>query len=597
MSDKPKYLLDFEPIGKRVEMEAGVTILDAAREAGIEIVSVCNGAGTCGQCQVQIKNLPLDPPTLIDQEFFSEDQLASGWRLACQSVINRTLKVFTPPDSLTTPQRLQVESQIEKALAASSFAVQDIILEEFNNLESVLPPELTTRKIQPELIKPFKEALVQHHGRLRIVIKNETILNWTDYGKPVYGLAVDLGTTKIAAYLVDLITGHTAAKSSGMNPQISYGEDVVNRILFCIQNQDGQKNLQSAVVQTLNDLSQMMCREVGAAPRQIIEAVIVGNTAMHHIFAGFPVKQLGLAPYSPAVTHAVTLPAKDFGLTFAEQCQIYFPENIAGYVGGDHVAMMIATEADTAQDTVLAIDIGTNTEVSLAHQGRIFTCSCASGPAFEGAHIKEGMRAADGAIERILIEGDQVQFQTIGQALPLGLCGSGILDAVAELKKNNILSERGRFDDSRPHVRGEGKSQEYVLVPAEKAGVFRDIVFTRKDVHEILLAKGAIQSGIQILLRTAKINTQDIDRVIVAGAFGSYLDLNSAMNIGMLPCLPIEKYTQVGNAAGSGARQLLISDEMRDNAKDFAQKAEYIELTSYPDFQNIYINALKFTCY
>jgi len=584
MEERAHLRIDFEPLGKRVDTEAGVTLLDAAREASVELTAVCSGTGTCGKCLVQIQNEGASSPGLVDEEFLAADQLAAGWRLACQTRVQQPLKVFIPPESLTTPQRLQVESQADHFAEAFSFTVEDVQLD-----------ELSAGSLFPEHSTEFLEFLAASDGYVRLIRKEGQLVDWAPSGQPIFGLAVDLGTTKIAAYLVDLIGGNIAAKSSAMNPQISYGEDVISRILYCMEHEDGRNLLQKLVADTLNNLSNKMCAEVGTTQQQIVEIVVVGNTAMHHLFTGLPVRQLGLSPYSPAVVDAMFIDATSLGLSASTRARVFTPQNIAGYVGGDHVAMMAATRAWAAEDTVIAIDIGTNTEISLTHKGHIYTCSCASGPAFEGAHIQEGMRAADGAIERIKIEGDRVLFQTIGGKAPVGICGSGILDSVAELRRNEILNERGNFDSSRPNVRGEGKHQEYVLVPAETSGVNRDIAITRRDVNEILLAKAAVQSGLKILLNTAGITPQQIDRIIIAGAFGTYLDLDSVISIGMLPKLPLERFSQVGNAAGSGARHMLLSEVVRDQAAAFARRAEYVELTLYPDFQKVYLNALRFS--
>lgn len=593
--------IDFEPIGKRINAQVGQTLLEAAHAAGIDLVAVCGGAGTCGQCQVQLVTGKMDAPNMVEQTFFSGEMLEKGWRLACQTTIRGALKVFVPADSLTTPQRLQLEGVGDEETLASAYEFADLAVSQnkydalnINSLDSLhLPHPFVDDR--PQLSESFISELKAESGKLKLISKNGKIVNFLRTQESALGFAVDLGTTKIAAYLVDLQKNRILAKSSAPNPQIHYGEDVISRILYCMENESGALTLQQKVVDTLNGLIQKMCAEIEADPRQIIDAVVVGNTAMHHLFAGLPVKQLGLSPYAPAVTHCLFLDPVKIGLTISVHSSIYLPENIAGYVGGDHVAMMIASEADGANDTVLALDIGTNTEISLVHEGIIHTCSCASGPTFEGAHIHEGMRASDGAIERIDIEGEKILIQVIGNQKPIGICGSGILDAVAEMRKNEIINERGNFNPESSLVRGAGKDREFVLVPKEQSGSSRDIVITRKDINEILLAKAAIQTGIEILLRTAGITTPDqIDRVIIAGAFGTYLDIHSAIRIGMLPDLPAERFAQIGNAAGSGARMMVISDEMRRKGTEFARRSNYVELTTYPDFQGVYVQSLRF---
>ena len=271
-------------------------------------------------------------------------------------------------------------------------------------------------------------------------------------GDRLFGLAVDIGTTKLAAYLVDLATGHTVAKTGEMNPQIGYGEDVISRIGYCAEHADGRIVLQARLVETLNTLVTQLCHEAGATQPQIVDAVVVGNTAMHHLFAGLPVDQLGRAPYVAAVSDPLDLRAADLGLVLAPGASVHLPANIAGFVGADHVAMALATGAWEETDRcVVALDIGTNTEVTLTRGGRIWCCSCASGPAFEGAHIQDGMRAAPGAIERVQIgEDGKPHLKTIGDQPPVGICGSGILDAVSELLRTGIIDRKGAFQAGAP---------------------------------------------------------------------------------------------------------------------------------------------------
>jgi uncharacterized 2Fe-2S/4Fe-4S cluster protein (DUF4445 family) len=339
-----------------------------------------------------------------------------------------------------------------------------------------------------------------------------------------------------------------------------------------------------------------MCAEVDVAPAQIAEAVVVGNTAMHHLFAGLPVRQLAVAPYVPAVGEAMDLRASDLGLKIAPGALVHLPPNLAGFVGADHVAMVLSTDVWQASHTVMALDIGTNTEITLAVGGRMVSCSCASGPAFEGAHIRDGMRAAPGAIERVQITDGKPQVYTIGGRAPVGICGSGILTAVAEMLEAGVIDHRGSFEDDAAGVRRQDGAphQEYVLVPSEATGHGRDIVVTRADVNEIQLAKGAIRAGLEALLEEAHIGYEAIDEFVIGGAFGTYLDVGSAVAVGMFPDLPRDRFRQVGNAAGTGARQMLISAERRQVADHLPERIEYIELTTYPGFENAFIEALYF---
>jgi uncharacterized 2Fe-2S/4Fe-4S cluster protein (DUF4445 family) len=383
----------------------------------------------------------------------------------------------------------------------------------------------------------------------------------------------------------------TLAQTGVMNPQISYGEDVVNRIAFANKSPENRRLLQKRVVEALNQAAAELCRKVQAGPGQIVEAVVVGNTAMHHFFTHLPVAQLGTAPYIAAVSDPLWVEAAELGLQFAPGAQVYLPANIAGYVGGDHTAALLATHTRPGRARVL-VDIGTNTEISLLAGDEIYTCSTASGPAFEGAHIHDGMRAAPGAIERVRIQGGAAQVWTIGGLAAVGICGSGILQGVAELCQAGGIDSRGTLKKTFPNVRPAEKGSEYLLAPAGRTGHGRDIVITRRDINEIQLAKGAIRAGIELMLHKGGIEAGQVQAWVIAGAFGSYLDLASAVRVGLFPEQPLERFHQVGNAAGVGARQMLLSLTERAQATHLAARATYVELTTEPDFTDEFMKAM-----
>jgi uncharacterized 2Fe-2S/4Fe-4S cluster protein (DUF4445 family) len=410
----------------------------------------------------------------------------------------------------------------------------------------------------------------------------------------LFGLAIDVGTTKLAAYLVDLSTGQTVARAGAMNPQIAFGEDVVSRISYANTAPAAERVLHDRLIEGLNRLVDELCAQAGIERASIVDAVAVGNTATQHLLAGLPVRQLGEAPYVAAASEPLNLRAAEVGLQLAAGATLYTPPNIAGYVGADHVAMLLASGLGDTDRTVLALDIGTNTEVSLAHGGQLWSCSTASGPAFEGAHIHDGMRAAPGAVERVGRVDGAFLVYTIGDVPPVGICGSGILDAVAQGLEAGIIDSRGALSKNHPLVRRTGHGPAWVLVPAVRTGHGRDVLITRSDVHEIQLAKGAIRAGTELLLAAAGIQAEAVDDVVVAGAFGTYLDLGSAIRVGMLPSLPKERFRQVGNAAGRGAQHLLVSRERRTMAGDLARRVQYLELTTHGEFTNRFVAALSF---
>jgi uncharacterized 2Fe-2S/4Fe-4S cluster protein (DUF4445 family) len=548
----------------------------------------------------------LTHPTVEEESIFTAEELEDGWRLACQAEPLDDVKIDIPPESLTTPQRLQIEGEtgeLEIDPAVSFLDVQidpptlhDLRADAERLNDAVLAAGGQRLQFSLPVLTSFSTQARALDWSLRLAIADGHFLAGVlPLDSPLFGLAVDIGTTSIAAYLVDLETGGIAGKAGAMNPQIAYGEDVISRILYIDENQEGKELLQGRVVNTLEELLSELCAEAGASREQIVDAVIVGNTAMHHIFAGLPVKQLGEAPYVPSVGGSLQFPARAVGLTLAPGAAVYMPPNIAGYVGADHMAMLAATDIWRTERTTIAVDIGTNTEVTLVHNGRRFSCSCASGPAFEGAHISAGMRAAPGAIERVQIIDDQVRVQTIGDQAAVGICGSGVLDAVAVMVDSELINHRGAMEKQHDYaaILDDGQAA-FVLVPAEISGNGRNVAVNRKDVAEIQLAKGAIRAGIEILLKEARIPADEVEDFVIAGAFGTYIDVASAVRIGMFPALPLDRFRQVGNAAGMGARLLLISQGARRRAAEMVEQIEYVELTTYDAFQDEFIRQLSF---
>lgn len=585
--------VDLEPIGRRVEISPDSTLLEAAQAAGVDLVSVCGGMGICDGCRVQLISGKLTPPTSEEEAEFSAYELASGWRLACQAKPLSDVRIDVPPESLTAPQRLQIEGDAVDVTFDPVIKPVDIRLPpaRLDDLRSDL------RRLRDYFGKPLSigvqamGALSQHlrefDWSVRLAIRSGLhIVAALPPGACLFGLAVDIGTTGLAAYLVNLQSGETVAKTGAMNPQIAFGEDVVSRIVYSNDHPEGRRTLQKRLVDTLNELVDRLCVDVLAQPSQIVEAVWVGNTVMHHIAVGLPVRQLGEAPYVPVIDDALNIPAAQVGLHLAADAMIYLPPNIAGYVGADHVSMLLATGVWQANETTLAVDIGTNTEMTLTHHGRSLCCSCASGPAFEGAHIRFGMRAAPGAIERIQMLDGTVHIQTIGGKPPIGICGSGILDAVAVMVEQGVVDRRGVLAKTHPLVDAEA----FVLTASAQMPDGQTVTINRQDVAEIQLAKAAIRAGIEILLCEMGIEAEAIQSFVIAGAFGMYIRIESAVRIGMFPPLPLERFKQVGNAAGIGACHMLVSNLQRQNAARLTEGIEYIELTTYPDFQNIYVS-------
>lgn len=603
-SENQNHLVDMEPVGRRIEIAPGTSILEAAQEAGVGLVSLCGGDGWCESCLVRVVKGRVSPPTPAEHDILWENELTEGFRLACQTIPESDVKIDIPPESLTTPQRLQIEGQGIDIAPDLRVQPVDVVIDppslydlrsDHTRLKDALAQQgYQKTSVGLPLLADLSDRLREAEWRVRVALRHNEIISVLPPESRLFGLAVDIGTTKLAAYLLDFDTGETVAKTGEMNPQIAYGEDVISRIAYTREHDDGRQVMQAKLVETINEMVLRMGTELGVSGELIVDAVVVGNTAMHHLFAGLPVQQLALAPYVPSISDPMEIRATDIGLRLAPGAMITLLPNIAGYVGADHVAAILATDLWQTDKTSLAVDIGTNTEITLAANGRLLSCSCASGPAFEGAHIRDGMRAAPGAIERVQIVEGKVHTYTIGNELPVGLCGSGILDAVAEMRVAGILSDKGALQSTHPLVRPgrNGKLAEFLLVPAEQTGHGHDVTMNRKDVNEIQLAKAAIRAGLDILMAEAGIESGDIEDFIVAGAFGTYIDIPNAIRVGMFPDLPIRRFRQVGNAAGIGARQVLLSTKQLGAATKIIEEIEYIELTTHPSFQDEFLEAM-----
>jgi uncharacterized 2Fe-2S/4Fe-4S cluster protein (DUF4445 family) len=409
-------------------------------------------------------------------------------------------------------------------------------------------------------------------------------------GAPLLGLAVDLGTTNAAAFLVDLKTGARLASLGIENPQVAWGADLISRINHAIRGPDASEALRLAVVNAINALAHDLARAVDAEPGDIADVVVCGNTAMQHLLAGWPVAQLGRAPFVAASADALDVPARTIGVRVGAGANLHLAANVGGFVGGDHVAALLATEPLwSSPGTALVMDIGTNTEISLVRDGCIWSASCPSGPALEGGHIASGMRAADGAIERVRIGADgALALQVIGGAKPVGLCGSGVLDALAAFVGAGWIDARGRIR------RGEPVDGLRAITLVDETPDTPAVRYTQHDVRAVQLAKSAIRTGVKMLAAEAGMDELAIDRFVIAGAFGAYISVASAVAIGLLPPLPRERFEQVGNAAGLGVQQMLASRERRARAAEIARQCRYVELSSRSDFQKTFLQHIGF---
>jgi uncharacterized 2Fe-2S/4Fe-4S cluster protein (DUF4445 family) len=529
-----EYIIEFKPSGRRAACRAGADILSCCRENRIQVTSTCGGQGKCHSCKVRIEKGVLTAPTANELKRLLSSELEQGWRLSCQARPLSDLVVY--------------------------------LLAE-NNLTSTpaFKEELTAR-------------IIPHAGG----------------GRPRkgHGVAIDLGTTKIAGYLVNLCDGSILSKYAVANPQAVYGDDVISRITYAMSSPANAGRLKKTATAAIDNMMLDLSAGAGCEPVTITSVAICGNTAMHHLVLGLPVGQLARAPYLPWVKDPVNISANELGLKSAPHADVYLLPNIGGYVGGDHVAVLAATDAPDIIAATLIVDIGTNTEISLAVSGDITSVSCASGPAFEGGHIKHGMKASPGAIDKIVIKDGKVKYRTIGGGRPVGICGSGMLDAVAQMVDEGIIDPGGRMNRDHPLIHAQAGQSAILIAGSDRSVSGEDIVITQGDVRELQLAKAAIRTGINVLLKSAAIAAPDVKRIIVAGTFGNYIDIKSAVRVGMLPDLPVRRYAQVGNAAGAGACMVLVSAKTRKKAETMARKVKYVELADRPDFMELFVKAL-----
>jgi uncharacterized 2Fe-2S/4Fe-4S cluster protein (DUF4445 family) len=621
----------FQPSGKRGVVSKGKTIIDASRELGVEIESVCGGARNCGKCKVRMEkgffsaygmsSQPghLSPFQDEEMKWIDAKERASGYRLACAARIRGDVLIFVPEKSRTAGQVVRKDATDKSIPLKPAVTLHVVELSaptfhdprgDFDRLKTALvrhhqfPPS-----IEIDYPALSKLPVVLRQGKWKVTVaawmKREIIDIIPGKAEDAYGLAVDVGTTTVAAYLCHLVSGKLIATETMMNPQIAYGEDVMSRIGYVMGHTDGLEKLHSSIIAGLNGLVRTMTERVGLSPEHVFDLTIVGNTAMHHLFLKINPESLGLAPFPPALHPSMDIKARDLGLQIHPSAYVHVLPVEAGFVGADNVGVLIAERPHRQRKKVLIIDVGTNGELVLGNKDKLLSTSCATGPALEGAHIVFGMRAAPGAIERISIDPKtfDVAFGIIDQETggtrpknlrAKGICGSGIIDGIAELFRTGAIDASGRFRKDIPSPRfrtNEGRT-EFVIAWKQETSIEKDITITQQDVRNVQLAKAALYTGAKLMMR--KLGIDKVDKVILAGAFGSYIDPMKAMIIGMFPdCDPKQVYA-VGNAAGDGARMALLNLGKRREADDIARKVQYLELTVEKEFQKEFLDAMAF---
>ncbi len=598
------------------EFESGTNLFEALREMGEIVKGFCGGKGLCGKCRILITEgeAQLSEVTDPERKFLSEDQLEAGYRLACQAqMMGNSVAVRVPDYSARSGEMIledgmEVEYEVDPPLKKLHLDLAEPSLDDptpdYERLVDGIEREygIHVDKIDYELQKKLPTLLrsgADSGGSLEVtatVFDEEEIIDveagWKD---DLYGLAVDVGTTTLVAYLVDLNTGETLSTSSVLNPQVEMGGDLVTRITEVTQGSVSKSEAQDLILEGVNGLIDDNLAQSGVERDAIYYAAFVGNTAMHHFTLGIDPKYVARSPFVPARKGQVRIKAGESGLALNQSGYVTWLPLNGGWVGADNVGTLLAAEIGKREEMTLVIDIGTNGEVALGNRKGALVTSTAAGPALEGYSIKHGMRGKQGSIERLTIEENSLEpdFQTVGDIKPIGLCGSGIIDAAAELLRTGIIGRSGRFRSpgSTERVReGEDGQPEYVIAWREETGLETEITFTQGDIREVQKAKGAIQAATRVLMD--EVGTEKVDRVLLAGAFGNYISSKSALIIGLFPECDLEKVTSIGNSAGVGAKLVLLDREKMEEAKEIADFVEFYEIAGREGFRENYMASL-----
>lgn len=592
------HTLRFPQLEREITAREDETLFESARRHGVRIVGACGGRGTCGSCLVQVT----DGTVVETGAPLARRGRNTGkrrWLHSCQLSARGDCTIAVAPRSLAPVVRAEAAAVAGEVLALDAAVVaQDVTVpaaslqDSRSDVDRVLralgTPDLAVdldaaRRLPAQL----RESGNDREWRLRAWTQDGELIACGPCGRRTLGLAVDFGTTNVAAFLVDLDRGERVATLGVENPQVAWGADVITRINHALHGGEGAAALRTAAIEVLNALAHDLCASVGQTAADIVELAICGNTAMHHLLLGLPVRQLGRAPFVATACDGIRIRARELGLATAPGARVELAPNIGGFVGGDHVAALLATEPEwRPRQAAIVMDIGTNTEISLVVRDRLFSTSAPSGPALEGGHISCGMRAAEGAIERVSLDGGRIRIRTIGHHQPVGLCGSGVLDALAVLREGGFIDGRGRIAKQHPDIVTVAGQRAVQLAP--------EVHFTQLDVRAVQLAKAAIRTATALLLDEAGIAVDAIERFVIAGSFGAYIDVASGIATGLFPALPRERFVQVGNAAGLGVRRLLVSRRDRAHARELARSCRLVELSTRADFQKVFLHNIGF---
>ncbi len=603
----------FQPHGRTVFVLDGSTLLETAAQAGITLNTPCGGRGTCGKCKVRVMR-NADVPCDAEQTTLDASELAEGYRLACQTHVCAATTVDIP-DTSVLASAFQILADARDAVTdVADAALRKVLVElpkpdrfdelpDVNRLERALEPFTLDLELLREL--PEKLRVGDFYGTAVFADGHLIDFEQGDTRNECYAVAMDIGTTTLAGVLLDLTTGHERASVARMNPQTRFGDDVISRIQLVRQDATGLQSLRAAILDEVNEMIAELAATEDIPLSRIYEAVFAGNTTMQQIFAGIDPSALGESPFPPATGHGLAVRASELRLDIHARGSAYLFPVIGGFVGGDTVAGILATSLPESAGPTLLVDIGTNGEIVVYHDGRMLAASTAAGPAFEGARIMHGMRATTGAIEKVVFDGD-ARISVIGDAPPVGLCGSALIDVIAELLRHEMLLGQGMLlgaDDVpdtvpqplRDRLIDTADGPAFILANADETSSGAPVLLTQKDIREVQLATAAIRAGILILMRRVGLDVGDIERVLIAGGFGNFIRRSNAQRIGLLPIeLEHHRIQYVGNTSLAGARLAAASRHARERAETWARQVQHVDLSLDVEFNNEYVTAMFF---
>jgi uncharacterized 2Fe-2S/4Fe-4S cluster protein (DUF4445 family) len=654
-----KFEITFHPVGQKITLSKPTTILAAANELHLDLAGPCGGNGKCGKCKVKIERFPDDkyiPPDKVSKELLTDNELRLGMRLSCTTKVRSNFEIELPSWSwcaLIDPEDISEQILVDgpdKLLSTDHYPLEPVI----KTIECIIPKpsiddnisdvERLRRCIKDKLGMAdddnIKFSIETIRDLTRILHENDWTVNSISTTEPngieildvispskkgekasigPFGLGIDIGTTSIVTYLVDLSTGVEFGVASAFNPQIRVGADILSRIRFAMQEENGHRVLSNMIRDTINDLILQLCNKHNINQQKIYEIVALGNPTMLQSTLGIPILPLGSAPYTPAFQGDYYSPASQLGININKNGKVYVGPLVTGFLGADAVGVALITDLmnfdqkKTKETSIkLVLDIGTNGEILLSDGDRILACSAAAGPAFEGGNIKFGTRACLGAINEVMIRSGRLEYSTIGDAQACGITGSGVVDAISEFLNEGIIKPTGSIDQNNltkwfkypkriklkdttePTSSCDLVLPELRIAPKDDTALDTTISITQNDVREVQLAKAAIRTGINLLMDELNINSDDIEELFLAGAFGNYLRPQSAMDIKLLPPISTGRIKSIGNAAGICAKLLLCSGRARQRMRTLAEKIEYIDLATHAGFQDMFIKNMEF---